>query len=246
MKVARINVTPVKGLGLHHPDEVELTERGVDGDRRYYLVSGWRLFNGKDFGPLVRVRAEAADGRLTLRFPDGRELGGEVELGEAVTTSFWGRRVAGHLVLGPFAEALSDYVGEHVQLVRTDEPGTGTDVHVGTLVSRASCARLGEELGAEVDARRFRMLFEVDGAAPHAEDGWRRVRLGDALARVVGPVARCAVTTHDPDTGVPTLDTLGGIRSYRGLREGKKLDFGVYLEVEAPGRVRVGDPVEPL
>ena len=28
--VARINVTPVKGLGLLHPEEVELTERGVD------------------------------------------------------------------------------------------------------------------------------------------------------------------------------------------------------------------------
>ena len=50
--VARINVTPVKGLGLLHPDEVELTERGVEANRRYYLIQGWRLFNGKelDFG----------------------------------------------------------------------------------------------------------------------------------------------------------------------------------------------------
>ena len=247
MSVARINVTPVKGLGLQHPDEVELTMRGVESNRRYYLISGWRLYNGKDCGPLVRIAPEAEDGRLTMRFPDGREVDGQVELGEAVTTNFWGRPVAGRLVHGPWSDVLSDYAGTALQLVRTDEPGTGTDVHVGTLVSRASCARLGEELDAEVDGRRFRMLLELDGTAAHEEDTWDRVRIGEAVVRVVGPVPRCAVTTQNPDTGVRSLDTLAGIKAYRGFREGTtKLDFGVYFDVEQGGRVRVGDAVEPL
>jgi uncharacterized protein YcbX len=242
--VARLNVTPVKGLGLQHPEEVELTVRGVESNRRFYLISGWGLFNGKDHGPLVRIEPEVEDGRLTLRFPGGLELDGEVVLGERVTTNFWGRRVAGRLVLGPWSDALSDYAGASVQLVRTEEPGTGTDIHVGTLVTLASCARLGEELGAEVDPRRFRMLLEVDGAGAHEEDGWERVRVGGAVVRVTGPVPRCAVTTQNPDTGIRTLDTLGGIKSYRGLRDGKHIDFGVYFDVVEPGRVRVGDPVE--
>ena len=55
---------------------------------------------------------------------------------------------------------------------------------------------------------------------------------------------RCAVTTQDPDTGAVTLDTLRAIKNYRGLRDGKLIDFGVYFDVEEPGRVRVGDPVE--
>jgi uncharacterized protein YcbX len=243
--VARINVTPVKGLGLQHPDAVELTERGVEANRRYYLISGWRLFNGKDHGPLVRIAPEAENGALSLRFPDGREVAGEVELGEAVNTNFWGRQVSGRLVLGPWADALSDYAATRLHLVRTDEPGAGCDVHVGTMLARASCERLGAELGAQVDGRRFRMLFEVDGAGPHEEDTWGRVRIGGAVVRTAGPVPRCAVTTQDPDIGVRTLDTLAGIKSYRGLRDGK-LDFGVYFDVEERGRVRVGDPVEPL
>ena len=82
MKIARINVTPVKGLGLHHPDEVELTAHGVETNRRFYLISGWRLFNGKDHGPLVRIAPSVDNGRLRLDFPDGRVLDGEVELGE--------------------------------------------------------------------------------------------------------------------------------------------------------------------
>jgi uncharacterized protein len=247
MKIARINVTPVKGLGLHHPDEVELTVRGVETNRRFYLISGWRLFNGKDHGPLVRIAPSVDNGRLRLDFPDGRVLDGEVELGEPVSTNFWGRQVAGRLVIGPWADVLSDYAGASVQLVRTDEPGTGTDVHVGTIVSRASCERLGHELAAEVDARRFRMLFDLDGGDAHEEDTLDRVRIGEAVVRIAGPVPRCAVTTQHPITGVPSLDTLGGIKAYRGLRgEEKKIDFGVYFDVEQPGRVRVGDAVEQL
>ena len=244
--VARINVTPVKGLGLLHPEEVELTERGVESNRRYYLIQGWRLYNGKDHGQLVRIAPEAQNGELTLRFPDGRQVSGEVELGEAVTTNFWGRAVTGRLVLGPWSDAISDYAAESVHLVRTDEPGAGCDVHVGTIVSRASCERLGQALGAEVDGRRFRMLFELDGTGAHEEDTWERVRIGEAIVRVAGPVPRCAVTTQDPDTGVRTLDTLAGIKSYRGLRDGKQLDFGVYFDVVEPGRVRGGDAVQPL
>jgi uncharacterized protein len=243
-RVVRINVTPVKGLGLLHPQEVELTERGVESNRRYYLIQGWRLFNGKDHGPLVRITPDAQNGALTLRFPDGREVSGDVELGEPVTTNFWGRRVTGRLVRGPWSDALSDYASMALHLVRTDEPGAGCDVHVGTLVSRASCERLGRELGADVDARRFRMLFELDGIDAHEEDSWGDIRIGDAVVRIAGPVPRCAVTTQDPDTGVRTLDTLGGIKRYRGLRGDKNIDFGVYFDVVQPGRVRVGDAVE--
>jgi uncharacterized protein YcbX len=244
--VARINVAPVKGLGLLHPDKVELTERGVETNRRFYLISGWRLYTCRNFGALVRIVPELDDGRLTLRFPDGRNVSGEVELGESLTTNFWDRTVAGRLVHGPWSDALSDYAETALQLVRTEESGTGHDGHVGTIVSRASCERLGQELGAEVDGRRFRMLFELDGASAHEEDTWGRVRIGEAVVHIAGPVPRCAVTTQDPDSGIRTLDTLRGIRNYRGLRDGKDLDFGVYFDVVEPGRVRVGDAVEPL
>ena len=73
-----------------------------------------------------------------------------------------------------------------------------------------------------------------------------RIRIGDAVLRVTKPDARCAMTTHDPDTGQPDLDTLRTIISYRGLREGKNADFGVLAEVDHPGRVRLGDEVTPL
>ena len=52
IRVARINVTPVKSLRLQHPDEVRLGPDGAVEDRRFLLVDeGSRLYNN-----LVRLR----------------------------------------------------------------------------------------------------------------------------------------------------------------------------------------------
>ncbi len=92
------------------------------------------------------------------------------------------------------------------------------------------------------------MLINLEGAAAHEEDTWidRRIGLGDAILRVTKQDARCAMTTHDPDTGEPDLDTLRTIISYRGLRDGKHADLGVLADVVQPGRIRVGDEVRLL
>jgi uncharacterized protein YcbX len=119
------------------------------------------------------------------------------------------------------------------------------------MLSDASLDALARQVGADgVDARRFRMLIGIAGCEPHEEDAWlgRRVRAGDAVVRLHEQVARCAITTQNPTSGVPDFDTLREIRAYRGTREGdgKNIDFGIFGEVEVPGRVRVGDVVEPL
>lgn len=246
--VHEISVTPVKGLALLHPDEVLLTRRGVEENRRFHLVDrDGRLFNGKHTGALVRVRPRLDGPRLELAFPGGGVVAGEIELGEPVETSFYGRPVAGRIVVGPWAKALSEHAGEPLRLVRPDAPGEAVDVEVATLVSLASCDRLAEAVGEPVDHRRFRMLFTLAGAAPHEEDGWRgrAVRVGDAILRVGDQVGRCVVTTRDPDSGDVDLDTLRGIRSYRGA-DGPRICFGVYAVVEQEGRVRLGDLAEPL
>jgi len=155
------------------------------------------------------------------------------------------------VIRGPWAEALSAFVGTPVRLARCDQPGDGSDVYHLTLVSQASVAELAAQGGqaGELDGRRFRMTFELDGCMPHEEDSWaaRRVRFGEALLRIYGQVPRCVITTQDPATGLKDFETLKVITGYRGLmadREG--IPFGMYAEVEQPGRVRVGDDVEVL
>jgi uncharacterized protein YcbX len=250
-RLVRISTTPVKSLLLHHPEEVQLDPFGVAADRRFYLIrKDGRLLAGVHHGPLALVRAEwdATRDRLGLTFPDGVVVEDEVRIGEPVLTDFWGHRVEGHVVDGPWGDALAAFAGRPVRLVKSDMPAGGVDVEPLTLVSSESVAELARQVGADsVDARRFRMLLEIEGVEPHEEDTWRgrQVRLGEAVVEIGGPVPRCATTTRDPSTGTRDLDTLREIAAYRGKRDGKHVDFGVYATVVQPGRVRVGDPVEP-
>ena len=252
MHVAWLSRAPVKSLGLVSVDTLELESTGVRGDRRFYLVDGeGHLVNAKRAPRLLAVRAEADDGRLSLHFPDGTTVAGEVELGERVETSFYGRPVDGRLVEGPWNEGLSEAAGRVVRLVRTEREGDGYDRGVeaaASLVSTGSLDALRIAAGASdaIDGRRFRMTIGIDGAEPHAEDGWigERVRVGEAVVAVRENVGRCAMTTLDPDTGIRDLDTLRAIAAYRGdVPTGEPLPFGVWCAVVEPGRVAVGDSV---
>ncbi len=253
-RVAWISLAPVKATAVHLVDEIDLLESGLEGDRRFYFVSeAGRLINNKDCGPLQLVHAEydeRAD-MLVLRMPDGTVVSGWVERGEEVETRFHSRSRSARLVRGPWAEAVSSLVGEQVRLV---EPGDGAaDRGLGgaaTLLGTASLSALAEVLGAaQVDERRFRMNFGVDGFQAHAEDGWlgRRVAVGEAVVVPQGNVGRCVVTTQSPETGRTDLGTLKAIAAYRGAVETTEpLPFGVHAAVAEPGRVRVGDAVETL
>jgi uncharacterized protein len=249
-RVTRISIAPVKSLGLVHPDEVELDARGAVGNRRFWLVDAERrLYNNKRDGPLVRIRPDwdEATRELALTFPDGTRVAGAVELGEPFDVQMYGYPLASRRVIGPWQEAISEYAGLPLTFLWADDCAPDRlDAGTASLVSRASLDRLAAEAGAdELDGRRFRMLFEIDGLGAHEEDEWigTRVRVGGATLQIHGDVGRCAVTTHDPDTGVATVDTLKALARYR--REGRKepLPFGVYGSVAEPGVVRVGDPI---
>ena len=248
--VSRISIAPVKSLRLTHPDEIWLDAHGARGDRRFYFVnSDGRVFNGKRNARLVQIRAEYDDAArtLTLTFPSGERSRGVAEDGPPLAHLVHGEPIEAVTVIGPWSEAVSAWIGEPLTLVR---PGHGAvdrgSAGAFSLVSRASLDELARVAGhgAAVDGRRFRMLFEIDGVSAHEEDSFvgHRFRIGEALVRCTGNVGRCVVTTRDPDSGEPDLDTLQLLAQYRGdIATSEPLPFGVYGDVLREGRVRVGD-----
>jgi hypothetical protein len=253
-RVAWLSFTPVKATRLHLVDEVELLETGLRGDRRFYLVSETgRLVNDKEHGPLQLVESQYDElgDELSLRLPDGEEIAGAVRRGEAIETSFHRRPRTARLVEGPWAEALSDYAGRPLRVVEGERPAPDRGRSgAATLLGTSSLARLAEELGVEsVDPRRFRMNIGVEGLDAHAEEAWRgrRVRVGEAVVIPQGNVGRCAVTTQNPGTGVPDLDTLKALAAYRSdVETTEPLPFGAHAAVVQPGRIRLGDDVAAL
>jgi hypothetical protein len=253
-RVAWISIAPVKALALESRDEVELTEGGPAGDRRFFLVDETgRLLNNKGLGILQQVRPtyDEVSGVLELAMPDGQIVRDEASLGEELEATVWGQPRPVRLVVGPFGDALSGLAGTSIRVVRGEltAPDRGRG-GAASLVSTAALDALATELGVDsVDGRRFRMNFGVEGTEPHAEDGWlrRRVSIGEAVVVPIGNVGRCAVTTQNPDTGRPDLDTLKALARYRDVPDtSEPLPFGVHAAVAKAGLVRVGDPVTLL
>jgi len=253
--VTRISTAPIKGLALRSRECVELAAGGVADDRRFYLIdANGRMVNGKQLGSLTAVVGDydARAGELSLRFPDGGTTSARVELGASVETRFYSRPRAARLVNGPWAKALSAHAGQELRLVQPEAGATAVDRGVRggvSLMSSASLARLEQTAASAVDARRFRMLIEIDGVDAHAEDNWigSRVQIGEALVLMRGHVGRCLVTSRDPDSGVIDLPTLDLLRSYReSSATTEPLAFGIYGEVISAGRVALGDRAAPV
>ena len=89
------------------------------------------------------------------------------------------------------------------------------------------------------------LVLVVAGCGPHAEDTWKRFRIGDVVFRSAGPCARCVVTTTDQATGDRGVEPLRTLATYRrDPAKHSNVNFGHNLVNESKaGRLRVGDPV---
>ncbi|WP_198588216.1 MOSC domain-containing protein [Geodermatophilus chilensis] len=250
LRVARLSTTPVKGLALHHPHSIELTEHGAVGDRVFYLVDDTgRVQSLTANAELCALAAVYDDEDHRLEVTRGGEVvcAGVVDTAGPVDTDMWGlRTITSDLVAGSqWSTFFSDVLGKPVRLVRAR--GAAYDVRPATLLGTSSVDELGRRAGLPgVDPRRFRMLIEFSGGEPHVEDSWAGVLLqvGSVVLRGGGPVKRCAATTRNPGSGAVDLQTLRLITSYRGRHDtvlGVGATFGIYCDVLEPGPISVGD-----
>ena len=78
--VSQISISPVKGLGLVHPDQLRLELTGALENRRFHIVdTDGRRYNQLRNGGLVQIKQDydAERERLMLTFPDGRVADGD-------------------------------------------------------------------------------------------------------------------------------------------------------------------------
>ena len=250
--VCGLAVAAVKGTRLRQVEEIRLDQGGVRENRRFFLIDDkGGMVNSLRLGELQTIVADYSDDDRTLRLelPDGRTLEDEVVHGSAMTAEFYGSQVTVHLVEGPWSEVISLVAGKSLRLVEAGEQSAVDRGELGaaTVISRSSLQRLASEGELDgIDARRFRMLIEVDGVEAHAEDGWVgcKVRLGNAVVEFKGNVGRCAITTRNPESGIVDVRTLKLLGRYRqDVETTEPIPFGVYGQVLEPGVIRVGDAV---
>ncbi|GGX66924.1 MOSC domain-containing protein [Streptomyces hiroshimensis] len=268
-----VHFYPVKSLAGCAVREAAVEPWGLSGDRRWMLADAdgtvitqrqqprLALASARPLpGGGIRLAAPGAD-PVDVAVPDPAAAGG------TVTVQVFGDKIEA-VPAGAAADAWAGaYLGFAARLFHMDEPASrrlidpgfsrpgetvsfadGYPLLVTTLASLDALNALiaAGDLPGEgpLPMDRFRPNAVVGGTEAWAEDGWRRVRIGEVTFRAAKPCARCIVTTTDQHTaerGKEPLRTLA-----RHHRIGGKAVFGQNLIPEHTGTLRVGDDVEIL
>ncbi|WP_433548828.1 MOSC domain-containing protein [Streptomyces sp. CA-294286] len=265
--VHALHVYPVKATGGCAPREMTVEPWGPAGDRRWLLTDETgKALTQRECARLALASSEPLPGGAVRVSAPGRDPL-EVAVPDPVRTvpvTLFGDKYEA-VPAGSAADAWwSAYLGAETRLVHMDDPARRRPVDpdfakAGETVSFADGYPLLVTTLASLDAlnsliaqgdlpeegplpmNRFRPNVVLDGTAPWAEDGWRRITVGEVSFRVAKPCGRCVVTTTDQRTAERGKEPLRSLARHR--RFGSRLVFGQNLLPEGTGVVRIGDPV---
>lgn len=265
MRVAALNIHPVKGMRAWPVREAVVERWGLAGDRRWVVVDErGKAMTQREHPELATIIARPAAEGLTLSRNGVADLKVPFPTGPAEALRVFSDPAAGSRAGSPASEWLSDALAARVHLLHMGQPRTGralralgsrpgepmsfADEYPVLITSSASLAALNGALGDDwVGMERFRPNIVIDDAEAWAEEEWAEVRIGNARFRAPSSCVRCMVITVDQETGriaVPghPLKTL--TRLNRG-GSGKPM-FGRNLIPTGESVIRVGDPIEGL
>ncbi|WP_206064215.1 MOSC N-terminal beta barrel domain-containing protein [Oleiagrimonas sp. C23AA] len=252
---------PIKSTAAETLQQVQADTEGLRHDRRFMLAKpDGRFLTARTRPHLQAICARIHEGELRLSHPQLEPLTiafdafGHTE----VATAVW-KDAFPALSTTPQADAwVSKAAGEPAQLLWLGETSPRWRSKLGQAVSFADAYPLlviGEASLGDLNARsngdhvmgQFRPNLVIGGAGAFAEDGWRRIRIGEVVIRLDAGCARCGMIGVDPATAKPRGDKepLRTLARYRRGEDGQ-VYFGRNACVEVPGLLRVGDVIEVL
>jgi uncharacterized protein YcbX len=252
---------PVKSLRGQSFDALDVDARGFLHDRRWMVVDRQGAFLTQRQQPRMALVDATIDtsGVLMLAAPGMPELRVSTSQGPSISVRVWQDDVHARVVDAAADAWLSRFLECDCRLVempddsrRPVDPGFAekkdqvgfADGFPFLLISQASLDDLNARLDQPVPMLRFRPNLVVSGCEAYAEDGWKRIRIGDIEFRVAKPCSRCVIPTIDFATGERGREPLQTLMTYR--KRDNKVYFGQNLLHDAVGRLGVGMPVEVL
>jgi uncharacterized protein YcbX len=260
---------PVKSCRGEDVTTAVVERWGLAGDRRWMLVGDdGETVTAREHPRLLLVRPELVDGGLRLSAPDLDPIVVSIPAGASIDVTVFRRQPFAATLAEDAAHAwFGKLLGEPVRLVYGDDPTrrptnrafteagdcvSFADGYPLLLTNEASLAVLNDWIAAGASAVegplpmvRFRPNVVVAGAPAWAEDGWRRLRIGEARFRVVKGCDRCVITTTGPEDAARGKEPIATLARHRKWDGGTW--FGVQLVPDNPGaRISVGDEVAVL
>lgn len=261
MKVAALNIHPVKSFKGISVQSARVDDFGLERDRRWMLVDEYGKFVSQRRHPrMALLRARVSDVGQVLITIEGEEYSLQACSSRKVEVTVWSDScLAWQNSDAKLDDRLSAFLGLQVRLVympddtyrQVDRSFFAGDQRVGftdgypiLLLNEASLRELNSRLLDDVSMNRFRGNIVVDADLPYAEDEWQKIQIGDVVFAVVKPCSRCVMTTVDPDTGAKGIEPLKTLSKYRKTEVG--VVFGQNIVQLNVGIISVGDTVRVL
>ncbi|MFT5573576.1 MAG: hypothetical protein ACI9FR_002511 [Cryomorphaceae bacterium] len=261
LTVSQLFTHPIKSAQGIQLSCMELNARGPLHDRDWMLVDSSNKFLTQRQHPrMCLLKTSLGENSLRIRAPGMPVY--ELALGvsqdqAAVNVEVWGDTVNAQDCGDDAAQYLSDFLKRDCRLVhmpkktkrQVDPEYAHSSNTVGfadgfpiLLVSRSSFDLLNKRLGYPISIERFRPNIVIAGATAHAEDQWRKIRIGEVLISLPKLCSRCVIPSIDPSTGEKDPLIIQTLAAYR--RKGKDINFGVNALHHGCGKISVGDNVE--
>jgi uncharacterized protein YcbX len=246
---------PVKSMRGEELRETFAGFQGVYGDRLYAIHSTtapkeFPYFTGREQPQMLRYRAAYRHADRVMRPPNLAEA---EALPPGVTPLYADRADLIVDVETPSGEVLAiddpqlierlrEGAREGLELSLLRSERALTDCRPMSLISLQTARQLSEEVGAELDKRRFRanVYVDLEEGPGFGENAWvgRRLRIGDKTEiAVMDRDARCKMITLDPDTGRANPEVM------RRVAKDHDGTAGVYAAVLVEGIINAGDAI---
>lgn len=268
MHLSSLHLYPLKSAAGLAVETLDIVPRGPRHDRRWLVLdTDGRFVTARQISRMVLIRAGTAGGGLRLSAPGlpDFDVAAPQPNASRLRVSIW-KDTVDAAVVDPAADAwLSVFLQQPVRLVYMDDdarravdpvyaqPGDEVSFADGYPLLVISLSALDglntrlADIGREpVSMSQFRPNLVVADAAAHAEDDWKRVRIGALEFDAVKVCTRCVFTTVDPVSGMRREDgePLNILKDYRRTPAG--ITFGMNLIPRGVGTLCVGDAVETL
>lgn len=231
-QIASIFRYPVKSMAGETLQRAVLTESGLAHDRLYAFESsgappGMLRLTGRERREMLRYEPVLSpDGPVNVRTPTGELF-----------------RVDSEVLLAYLQSNIPDVSTLSLTVAATPQ----ADVRPLSLISLQTVRALSDELGEQVDPRRFRANLHLDlPAGAFTEDTLlgRTIRIGNtATIKILERDPRCRLITYDPEAP-HTSEPLFAIMKLLDRRHGGRA--GVYASIMVPGPIQISDPIQVL
>lgn len=266
LKVSKLYIYPIKSLRGISRSSCEVSDRGLQYDRRWMIIDNQnRFLTQREYPKMTLIKVELKKDALFVQSLENEDysliIPFHIDQNSPVTVGIWNAEVEAKRVGRDADQWFSDLLGVDCKLVympdqsmRPVDTTSGfapegkftsfADAYPFMMLGEASMEDLNSRMSIPLTINRFRPNIVFSGGTPYQEDDIEDFSINGIHFTGLENCARCMIPTVDPDLGIFNKDRepLKTLSRYR--MRNRKIEFGRNVVHQSTGRISVGDELK--